>query len=482
MIPREEGVPVPDSVWQASRRLQEGRRHRVRVWAALHHQSQILQHRLQSDQASFLRAEMQQAGDPGSAHFAHRISCILRCTASLKHKLCYRLCVYVDVAEEAAGKEAVLFTMGHHYAAAERARFCSVLPRCACLRPCGAARRATDCTAHPIAASSRAGDGWHLLPQSRRPLWTPPQRLLFSTSSCRGGTFLCPLQDTFARCLLQWNGGCAFSIPKGTGKACEVASWRSIMLLEPEGKVVQKAWRPNLLQVTAQRSPPGHHGGFPHNTPSMVSFRVRAHLLALRQQGLSGGALFLNCKAAYYSIRRDLLAIPAGCSFSEEDLQRRATVLFATPEDQRRFVADLQQGNILHRMQADPALRRFVMAQTTDAWFTTDGDGTIIWNTESGAAPCRQSPMSSLRRSTHPFSRTPRHPSSNAGIRKSVPAVLGALPLLYVGRRHQVVSAVVEVAKAAQAGMGRLGLQPNFSAGKTEVLRRPLQGSYKKIA
>ena len=99
------------------------------------------------------------------------------------------------------------------------------------------------------------------------------------------------------------------------------------MLLEPEAKAVQKSWRPSFWDAAACCTPAGHHGGFPANTLSVVSFRVGAHFLALKQRGMSGGAMFLDCKAAYYSIVRDLLALPAGSPGGVSHLQQRADLL-----------------------------------------------------------------------------------------------------------------------------------------------------------
>ena len=46
---------------------------------------------------------------------------------------------------------------------------------------------------------------------------------------------------------LQWSGGKAFSIYKGSGPASELQSWRSSILLEPESKAIQNAFRPGFL-------------------------------------------------------------------------------------------------------------------------------------------------------------------------------------------------------------------------------------------
>ena len=58
--------------------LSECRRHRTRILAVLYRQEGYLRTRMKADKAAFLRQEMQQARDLGSAHFAHRIRSVLR--------------------------------------------------------------------------------------------------------------------------------------------------------------------------------------------------------------------------------------------------------------------------------------------------------------------------------------------------------------------------------------------------------------------
>ena len=62
------------------------------------------------------------------------------------------------------------------------------------------------------------------------------------------------------------------------------------MLLEPEAKAIQKAFRPGVLAVAGRKAPAGQHGGFPGHTLAMASFHVRAQFLALEQASLCGGA------------------------------------------------------------------------------------------------------------------------------------------------------------------------------------------------
>ena len=259
--------------------LSECRRHRTRVLASLHCQEGLLRTRMKADKAAFLREEMQQARDLGSAHFAHRIRSVLRTGRKFKAPaLLPTLFPHTDA--EAAGQEAVTHAMGTHYALAERAtesttvaqlsRRCEA-PTC----PLDAVLVAQDMPSLPALARSIAGI------QCRKASGIsgiPPDvcRLAPHLSAIA----LFPIYSKLVAqgvCPLQWGGGNAHSIPKGSGLAADMSGWRSIMLLEPEAKAIQKAWRASLLAFAADKAPAGQHGGFPGHTLSMVAFRVRAH-------------------------------------------------------------------------------------------------------------------------------------------------------------------------------------------------------------
>ena len=479
--PLVEPAPAPAVTMPV---LSECRRHRTRVLASLHCQEGLLRTRMKADKAAFLREEMQQARDLGSANFAHRIRSVLRTGRKFKAPaLLPTLFPHTDA--EAAGQEAVMHAMGTHYALAERAtesttvaqlsRRCEA-PTC----PLDAVLVAQDMPSLPALARSIAGI------QCRKASGIsgiPPDPDVYRLAPHLSAIALFPIYSKLVAqgvCPLQWGGGNAHSIPKGSGLAADMSGWRSIMLLEPEAKAIQKAWRASLLAFAADKAPAGQHGGFPGHTLSMVAFRVRAHFLALRHRGMCGGALFLDCKSAYYSVVRDLLTLPAGCLADPQSLYSRACQLFQSEAARQRFVNDMWLGGALQQGETDACLCRFVRAQTSGAWFTTDATGCTLWATQSGTAP--GSPIADALFAivyasflTDVQSRLHAQGCTSVEVcgcgDSAVPTWADDTAILFgVRTAADVLPALGQVASAACNGMQRLGLTPNFGPGKTEAV------------
>ena len=458
------------------------------VAAALHRLNRDLGNQMQADKAAFLRKEMAQARDLGSAHFAFRIRAILRTGRKFKTPALLPAFRKPDQTE-AVGQQAVLHALGSHYATAERAHEVLVVDM---LRSrARASHLPLTCTLHAAdmptlpelarvmsgIACRKAGGISRLPPEVYR---LAPQHAAIATYPV-----LCKavLQGHLP---LQWAGGKAHSIPKSVTGLDQPSAWRSIMLLEADAKAVQKAFRPALTNIAGQSLCPGQHGGFPGQTLSMVSARVKAHFAHLKYTGLLGGVLFIDSRAAYYSVARDLLVLPAGTMRQADDLWRRARVLFAHEAAQREFVSGMLNGGLLERASASPALLRFVTAQTSGTWYTTDPESPAIWCTESGTAP--GSPIADALFAVIYASFLTELQcamaakglwtvSEPASADSAVPTWADDTAVLFATvTADEVRGALAEVAELACNGLRRLGLEPNLAAGKTEAVLQ-LQGT-----
>ena len=389
--------------------LSECRRHRTRVLASLHFQEGLLRTKMKADKAAFLREEMQQARDLGSAHFAHRIRSVLRTGRKFKAPALLPT-LFPHTGAEAAGQEAVMHAMGTHYALAERAsestttahlsRRCEA-PTC----PLDAMLVAQDMPSLPALARSIAG------------------------IQCR-------------------KAGGISGIPP------------DVYRLAPHLSAI--ALFPIYSKLVAQ------------------GFRVRAHFMALRHRGMCGGVLFLDCKSAYYSVVRDLLTLPAGCLADPQSLYSRACQLFQSEAARQRFVNDMWLGGALQQNETDTCLCRFVRAQTSGAWFTTDATGCTLWATQSGTAPgspiadalfaiVYASFLTDVQSRLHAQGCTSVEVCGNGD--SAVPTWADDTAILFgVRSAAEVLPALGQVASVACNGMQRLGLTPNFGPGKTEAV------------
>ena len=103
----------------------------------------------------------------------------------------------------------------------------------------------------------------------------------------------------------QHAGGLCRAIPKSASLAHSTAGWRSILLLEPTNKAIQKAYPGRLMEELLKSCAPSQFGGFPEVSLDHPAVVVKAHFSNLVASGQNGGAVFVDRKAAYYAVIRD---------------------------------------------------------------------------------------------------------------------------------------------------------------------------------
>ena len=283
--------------------------------------------------------------------------------------------------------------------------------------------------------------------------------------------------------------GAAHSIPKGSKDPTCCASWRSIMLLEAEAKAVQRAFRPKLLKVFCGSKPFDQYGGVPGCPLTLPAFLARSHLASLRARGQCGGILFLDCTAAYYSVVREVLALPKERFTRPGWLRERAEQLFADETGKQAFVDRLQTGPILDQGQVSAELRRYVEGLFEQSWFTTDREGAALWQTHSGTSP--GSPIADTLFGVlfSPFLQSLQRALAKAGLSafvcrgsdvgasereqglSSSPTWADDVAVLFsASSAAETPRALIEVARLAEELVQGLGLRFNYGPGKTEAI------------
>ncbi|CAE7262287.1 unnamed protein product, partial [Symbiodinium necroappetens] len=312
---------------------------------------------MQQDKASFSRAQIEAARGAGPAKFAHLLRAITR--QGRRFKPPKVLPVIRQDGHDHIGQFAVTKVLGASYAAAERAS--------------------------PV----QPGDFLDSCKVSRL-LETPIEVTVFASNPVAAALAYGPvILKLLARGVnpAQWSGGVAHSIPKGSKDPGSVQGWRAILLLETDAKAYQKAWRPQAIRALEHTRAVGQHGGIPKHTLEQPAALARAHLQGLSASGRSGGALFVDCAAAYYSIVRDFYFSGLHHSWTQDELVQRSRLFFDDAEDQDRFLAEMREGQWLRALQLPADLHRIVMAQLQDTWYIDGSPGTTLYATRSGTAP-----------------------------------------------------------------------------------------------
>ena len=351
----------------------------------VHHGKRLRQAMLQ-DKAEFCRQQFEAARGAGPAKFAHLLRAITRQGRKFKPPqvlpvICHDGCEHIGAAE-------VTRVLGASYASAERAL--PVTPEALVqqahqVQPLHASLDATQAPSAVDLFRGFVGQKTGRAPGASR---LPAE--VFQANPFAVTLAYCPvILKTLVRGVkpLHWTGGVAHSIPKGGKDPGTVAGWRAILLLESDSKAVQQAWRPYLIRSLHQVRSSGQHGGLPGHTLDQPSALLRAHLQGLHARQASGGALFVDCASAYYSVIRDFYYAGPCKRWSRAELQERAGLFFADPAAQSLFVEDVSCGRWLEAMQLPREVHRLLAAQLCTTWYADGRPGTTLYQTQSGTAP-----------------------------------------------------------------------------------------------
>ena len=376
------------------RDLLQARRNAARWYVTLALHCKDTYRAMSVDRAAFFRKANTEARAAGPAQFAHRIRAILRTGRRFKTPMV--LPVLEGRAGPAFGRDAVLSELGDFFAEAERAQRMDIndlLETNLAASPDTCCLDASDIPSVSLLASSFAS----LQPHKAAGLSQIPADFYRCWPLQSAHVFMPVLLKTLARgrAPFQWTGGLLHSIPKPGKSACCPEGWRSILLLEADGKAILKAERHGLVAAFQRSRAAAQAGGLPGLPLSVPASFVRAHLVSLKQQNVSGGIVFFDVKSAYYSVIRHLL-ISTRLQRQDPDFARlRANDLFADPVLREHFVYEFQRGNLLAALGADEATVAYFQAHLRCTWYVTRRDATQVYQANSGTAPGSLSQTSS---------------------------------------------------------------------------------------
>ena len=440
------------------------------------------------DKAEFLRHQVSLARSAGPSAFAHHIRAILR--SGRKFKAPPVLPVLRTASGAHFGEEAVQQALGDYHAQAERGKASSPSALCrAAAAPRAHLQSTVDTKAVPSIVELAAAFGQ--LSRGKAPGLSgiPPDA--YSTAPQAAALAIWPvLAKTIASGVhpLQWTGGLAHSIPKGSKDPSTCAAWRSIMLLEADAKAVQRAFRPHLLAVFRDGRPFDQYGGVPQCPLTLPAFLARTHLAAMKTQGRCGGILFLDCTAAYYSVAREILVAPPGTYDTPGWVRTRAAELFSSEEEQAAFALKMSQGPILGKPTVPLELRRYIEGLFGSTWFTTDREGRHAWQTHSGTSPGSPIADTLFGILFSPFLTSLQKAINDAGLDAFVylspkesgdasqglassPTWADDVAVLFGAADAQAAPhALAEVARLAEELVQGIGLKFNYGPGKTEAI------------
>ena len=435
---------------------------------------------MQKDRADFARRAISDAREAGPREFAFKLRAVLRTGRKFRNPPL--LPVIRENVTITAGREPVLDAFAAFFAKPERARAVPLTELTAPQATCNTVLRdGTD-----LPSIVQLANAFAKQKSGKAPGVTQLPAEVFRSDPIASARAIWPiLAKSMVRDPLpfQWRGGSATAIPKPCKDGSELQGYRSIMLLEPTAKAVQTAFRPQIQEAFVALRSTVHYGGLAGAPITLPAACTRAHLQALNALRLNGGAVFVDCKAAYYSVAREVLSAPPDLIHDDKWAYARAAVFFPDPLLQEGFVQALRSHPTAEALQARPALACFLRKQLDSTWFVGRDDSQCAMRAESGTAP--GSPIADLlfglvfQRFLHDINHCLQSQGYQAFATFSAPAqddlstptwADDVCILFQTATPEEIQSAVQLILETVLAAMAAQGLDANLGAGKTEVM------------
>ena len=282
---------------------------------------------------------------------------------------------------------------------------------------------------------------------------------------------------TRAQVPLLWGGCLSRPLLKPGKRPDDPKSYRAIALQEPASKATAKAMRPHLCACFESIALPGIGGARPGFALTVPALTVQAALACAQRDKRSIGVLFLDGVAAFYATSR--------ASLFAHDRDELKAQLLQGPFDRdvvEAFLAFLPDNGALRAAGVSLAVVASLQASMAKTWYTTAPDEATVYRTSKGTIP--GAPLADLlfqyvlhaavsamdfllRRSglamavTHGSVRAEAEPCS----------WLDDLTILVQSdAANSLADATIRAARLAHQCLGLIGIEVNYSPGKTEAL------------
>ena len=184
---------------------------------------------------------------------------------------------------------------------------------------------------------------------------------------------------------IQWRGGILFEAWKGAGSMADPASHRSLFVSSALGKAYHKLMR-NRGQDALQNILHDLHLGSRRGAPiCYASLYLLGFLRGSRRAGCSSAALFIDTRAAYYRVVRQVAMGPIE---RDENVAKLLAHFGLEPDDMHRMMDLVQQGGLMNEAGNPHSVRAACADFHRSTWFVSAyADGGRLAVTRAGSRP-----------------------------------------------------------------------------------------------
>ena len=286
---------------------------------------------------------------------------------------------------------------------------------------------------------------------------------------------------------LAWKGGRLFALYKGKGDPSDPGSFRSIFLSELAAKLLHAMVRTRLEICWERQIQEIQHGGRKRHSTDTAHHIVHAHMAWARMQKVSSAVVFIDLKAAFYSVFRQSLI---GGDWKAEEMQFLLSKLHIAEDEwpeiiqtTRRDDATPYLGDHVRKMLQDMLTATFFEMTDVDEKIAThrgtrpgDPVGDILFNMLFRLI--LKDVRTELQK--HPEAEWIGTPVDGEGVFNNGPIPSTAFAeiafvddvayIVHSKNPETTVGLVQNTLSAFKDAAAKRGLRVNFAEGKTEVL------------
>ena len=183
----------------------------------------------------------------------------------------------------------------------------------------------------------------------------------------------------------QWRGGVLFEAYKNSGAPSLVDNYRSLYISSFLGKAYHKTVRAMIGDEIEQLLHPLHCGTRRASPVSFPAIFVVAMQRKCKAEGRSCATLYVDTKAAYYRVVRDLAT---GCIENDAQVVRLFKAFGLHPDDLHDLMQMIQEGGMLCHAGVRAPLRHAIKDMHLRTWFITaySGGGRLC-HSRAGSRP-----------------------------------------------------------------------------------------------
>ena len=193
---------------------------------------------------------------------------------------------------------------------------------------------------------------------------------------------------SFGQALFLCRGVLVAVIPKQPSGVQCVEAWRSIALAKASAKRVCRAVRAVLADHLRKVADGGQGGPLKGSSLSVPAHYVASYVRYAVVQQRAGASLFVDGRAAYYSVLREKL-FECGSIDDAEVIRHIVQELRHNKEHQDALLAAIVGPGLLQEagVPAGVVLVHFLKATLNNTWFTMRVDGPDVFATRAGSTP-----------------------------------------------------------------------------------------------